>query len=127
MGGVAGIRFLADPNRIGNGKTNAGRGRDSATLFQPPAEHRTFYEIRTAAAKEVCRSCPVSTQCRERVPTNPGARGIWDGPIENERAQLLGLRSLWFPHRAPLPPRHHNFTGRRDAPAESCCPGTDPG
>ncbi|MCX4830060.1 WhiB family transcriptional regulator [Streptomyces sp. NBC_00006] len=41
------------------------------------------------AAKEVCRSCPVITECLRWAVATEQTSGVWGGTSEGERARLL--------------------------------------
>ncbi|HZA80157.1 MAG TPA: WhiB family transcriptional regulator, partial [Actinomycetes bacterium] len=48
---------------------------------------------REAAAKAICRSCPVLVECREYALLVREPHGIWGGLNEYERRQLLARRA----------------------------------
>ncbi|MEP6562277.1 MAG: WhiB family transcriptional regulator [Nakamurella sp.] len=78
-------------------RTAACRGMDSSTFFHPPNERDAARENRAAGAKAVCRQCPVIADCLEHALRVREPYGVWGGRTEDERAQLLGVRSLRYP------------------------------
>jgi len=76
------------------------RGMDSATFFHPPDERNAARDKRIEQAKEICRQCPAIMACREHALRVREPYGIWGGLSEDERAALLGLRSLRYPARS---------------------------
>jgi WhiB family redox-sensing transcriptional regulator len=52
---------------------------------------------RIAAAKAICRQCPAITACLDHALRVREPYGVWGGPSEDERAELLGLKSLRYP------------------------------
>jgi len=40
--------------------------------------------------KEICRGCPVRTQCLDYAQANPGLVGIWGGTTDTERREMRG-------------------------------------
>jgi WhiB family redox-sensing transcriptional regulator len=89
------------------------RGMDSTLFFHPPNERDTARSDRADRAKAICRSCPVITECLDHALRVREPYGVWGGHTEDERARLLGVRSLRYPglirkHRKPRrvhPPR----------------------
>jgi WhiB family redox-sensing transcriptional regulator len=71
-------------NMHGKGNCNL----DNAHLFMDPSgrwhEGRLAREAREAAAKEICRTCPILIQCREWAMTHREAH-IWGGMTALER------------------------------------------
>ena len=81
-------------------KNAACRAMGSAVFFHPTDERDPARSHRIARAKAICHSCAVIVDCltyalRVREPS-----GIWGGLSENERASLLGLRSMRYPGAA---------------------------
>ena len=71
------------------------RGEDSALFFHPEGERGSSREARDAAAKVVCRTCPVATECLQYALGTREPYGVWGGLSESERAEVLaGTRSL---------------------------------
>lgn len=60
--------------------------------FDPDAFFPDKGDIRTAsmAAKAICSSCPVATQCLKWALDNEDLNGIWAGTTPNDRRALLG-------------------------------------
>jgi WhiB family redox-sensing transcriptional regulator len=55
-------------------------------MYYPPKGLQASIEIRLA--KELCKTCPVKTQCLNYAVTANEAFGIWGGMTPNERARL---------------------------------------
>jgi WhiB family redox-sensing transcriptional regulator len=81
------------------------RGMDTNAFFHPTGERTEARQARIDAAKKICRGCPVTQDCLTHALKAREPYGIWGGQSENERAALLGLRSLRYPpstrHRTP--------------------------
>ena len=77
------------------------RGQDSDAFFHPPGERRRGRRNRIQAAKALCETCPVIAQCLDHALETREPYGIWGGSSEEERAAMLGLRSLRYPAPAP--------------------------
>lgn len=60
------------------------RGEDPDTLFVQGAQQRD--------AREVCRACPVRTECLAHALDNRIRFGVWGGMTERERRALLRKR-----------------------------------
>jgi WhiB family transcriptional regulator, redox-sensing transcriptional regulator len=73
------------------------RGMDSSTFFHPSGERDTARHHRAADAKAICRQCPVVEDCLAHALRVREPYGVWGGHSEEERAALLGLRSLRYP------------------------------
>ncbi|MEO9222861.1 MAG: WhiB family transcriptional regulator [Mycobacteriaceae bacterium] len=67
-------------------------GLDDSRFFHPENERGTQRERREAAAKQVCRRCPVVAQCREHALLVGEPYGVWGGLGEGERRAILGRR-----------------------------------
>jgi WhiB family transcriptional regulator, redox-sensing transcriptional regulator len=63
-------------------------------LFFPPAEFGAAGRDRIAAAKQVCRRCPVQATCLSWALDTGQEAGIWGGTTELERRQLRRRRHL---------------------------------
>ena len=94
--------------------------KDDATAdlwFVPPGDRHGI-----AAAKAICRRCPVAPECLAEAMADPSIVGVWGGTTENQRAKLRA--------RAPRPPkgiRHGTPGGHRTHRVrgeESCGPCT---
>ncbi|MCW7945906.1 hypothetical protein AAW14_28915 [Streptomyces hygroscopicus] len=48
--------------------------------------------VETAAAKRVCRRCPVIAECLSWALESGQTAGVWGGTDEKERAELLRAR-----------------------------------
>ena len=75
------------------------RGMDITTFFHPTDERHPAREHRIAAAKSICRTCPVIMECRAHALAVREPYGIWGGLSEEERANILGVYSLRYPAR----------------------------
>lgn len=66
----------------------------SAVHFFPPNhhEHKPEKDRREAAARAVCRACPVRTDCLRYAICTPEPHGIWGGLNELERRRLQRRR-----------------------------------
>ena len=69
------------------------RGKDTDLFFHPEGERGPSRSNREAAAKAICRTCPVLTECREYAMLVREPHGIWGGLNEYERRQLLARRA----------------------------------
>jgi len=73
--------------------TPAARWRADALCWEEQAAPELFFPIGTTgpameqaeAAKEVCRRCPVITQCLEWALATRQDAGVWGGKTEDER------------------------------------------
>lgn len=65
------------------------RGVDSSVFFHPEGERGRARAQRERHAKELCRNCPVITQCRSHALAVGEAYGIWGGMSEGERDVFL--------------------------------------
>jgi WhiB family transcriptional regulator, redox-sensing transcriptional regulator len=68
------------------------RGTDSMVFFHPDAERGPARHAREERAKEICRACPVLTQCREHALAVQEPYGIWGAMGEGERRTLIAQR-----------------------------------
>ncbi|GAA5115857.1 WhiB family transcriptional regulator [Haloechinothrix salitolerans] len=68
------------------------RGVSSDLFFHPDAERGRARSARIAAAKAVCRTCPVLVQCRHHALTAEEPFGIWGGLDESERWAAIARR-----------------------------------
>lgn len=73
-------------------RLGACRGMDSAVFFHPDGERNPSRARRTAAAKAVCQTCPVMSQCREFALATREPFGVWGGLDEAERRSMLERR-----------------------------------
>jgi WhiB family transcriptional regulator, redox-sensing transcriptional regulator len=58
---------------------------DPSVFFHPEGERGPARRRRDDAAKAVCASCPVMTQCRQHALTVREPYGVWGGMTEDER------------------------------------------
>ncbi|MER3521199.1 MAG: WhiB family transcriptional regulator [Acidimicrobiia bacterium] len=67
-----------------------------AYLFFPPNHFERKHEKlqREAAAKAICRTCPVIDDCREYALAIREPHGIWGGLTEAERKEILAKRHI---------------------------------
>jgi WhiB family redox-sensing transcriptional regulator len=68
------------------------RGVDSELFFHPEGERGPRRANREAAAKAVCRTCPVVAACRAHALAVREPYGVWGGLAEHERELLVGQR-----------------------------------
>jgi WhiB family redox-sensing transcriptional regulator len=69
------------------------RGMDSACFFHTPNERGSARDQREAAAKAICRRCPVMQQCRAHALEVHETFGIWGGLGESELRAILSERA----------------------------------
>jgi WhiB family transcriptional regulator, redox-sensing transcriptional regulator len=62
------------------------RATGSERFFHPEGERGTSRDSRDAAAKAICRRCPVAEQCRSHALKAHEPYGVWGGMTEGERA-----------------------------------------
>jgi WhiB family transcriptional regulator, redox-sensing transcriptional regulator len=67
------------------------RGRDSAQFFHPDGERGASRSRREAAAKQLCRRCPVRAECAAHALATREPYGVWGGFTESERLRLLAV------------------------------------
>jgi WhiB family redox-sensing transcriptional regulator len=65
------------------------RGHDSAKFFHPDGERGSSRTRREAAAKSICRTCPVRPECAAHALASREPYGVWGGFTEAERLRLL--------------------------------------
>ncbi|HSV67243.1 MAG TPA: WhiB family transcriptional regulator [Mycobacteriales bacterium] len=65
------------------------RSRDSRLFFHPEGERGSSRAAREAAAKAVCKSCPVIADCLRHALAAREPYGVWGGLSEAERAEVL--------------------------------------
>jgi WhiB family redox-sensing transcriptional regulator len=99
-------------------KNAACRGMGDSTFFHPPDERDPARSARIAQAKRICHSCPCITECRAHALRVREPYGIWGGLSEEERATLLGVRSMRYPGLARRPTVTFVVTGRSDQPRD---------
>lgn len=69
------------------------RGVDSSVFFHPDGERGRARAQREMRAKQMCRQCPVITQCRAHALQVGEPHGIWGGLSESERELMLKGRA----------------------------------
>jgi WhiB family transcriptional regulator, redox-sensing transcriptional regulator len=67
------------------------RGRGTTQFFHPDGERGSSRSRREAAAKRVCRGCPVRAECAAHALTVREPYGVWGGFTEAERLHLLAV------------------------------------
>lgn len=65
------------------------RGEDSAVFFYPDRERGNARVRREAAAKAICRQCPVQEMCRRHALAVREPYGVWGGLSEKEREEII--------------------------------------
>ena len=73
------------------------RGLGSDMFFHPAEERNAARNDRITAAKAICQTCPVITECLDHALRVREPYGVWGGQSESERAELLGVDSLRYP------------------------------
>jgi WhiB family redox-sensing transcriptional regulator len=58
-------------------------------------------DVRVAAARRLCRSCPVRAECADYALNLPDLSGIWGGMTAAERRRLRQARSCSEPTSGP--------------------------
>jgi len=93
-GPAAGGGLSSGELQIGWQYRAACKGPVSNLFFAPNHLERKEQRLaREAAAKAICRTCPVLTECREYALLVREPHGIWGGLNEYERRQLLARRA----------------------------------
>jgi WhiB family redox-sensing transcriptional regulator len=77
------------------------RGLDVEIFYHPAGERRRYKAARINQAKEICQHCPVINDCATWALKTREPYGVWGGMSEDERATVLGVRSLRYPAPAP--------------------------
>jgi WhiB family transcriptional regulator, redox-sensing transcriptional regulator len=67
------------------------RGRDSAQFFHPDGERGSSRSRRELKAKDLCRACPVRSECAAHALATHEPYGVWGGFTEAERLRLLAV------------------------------------
>ena len=75
-------------------------GMGNATFFHPTDERGPARAERIIRAKAICGSCPALDACRSHALSVREPYGIWGGLSEEDRAKLLGVRSMRYPGRS---------------------------
>jgi WhiB family transcriptional regulator, redox-sensing transcriptional regulator len=93
-GAAAGGGLSTTNLQIGWQYRAACKGPVSNLFFAPNHLERKEERLaREAAAKAICRTCPVLAECREYALLVREPHGIWGGLNEYERRQLLARRA----------------------------------
>ena len=79
------------------------RGMDVEMFFHPDHERNPRRAQRISQAKQVCGDCPVIDRCRAHALSVRESFGVWGGLSEDDRATILGVRTLLYPGRARTP------------------------
>ena len=93
--------------------------KDDATAdlwFVPPGDRHGI-----AAAKAICRRCPVAAECLAEAMANPSIVGVWGGTTENERTKLRARaprQPKGIQHGTPGGARTHRKRG--EEPCDRC-------
>jgi WhiB family redox-sensing transcriptional regulator len=77
------------------------RGQDVEIFYHSAGERRRYKAARINQAKQICQQCPVINDCKAWALTTREPYGVWGGLSEDERATILGVRSLRYPAPAP--------------------------
>lgn len=70
------------------------RGEDPETFFHPEGERGATREARERAAKMVCATCPVLTQCASHALAVREPYGVWGGMSEDDRERVYRIQRL---------------------------------
>lgn len=73
-------------------REGACRTVSSDLFFHPDAERGRARAARIAAAKAICRTCPVLVQCRHHALDAEEPFGVWGGLDESERFAAIARR-----------------------------------
>jgi WhiB family redox-sensing transcriptional regulator len=74
-------------------RTSAACNGPEASLFFPSGmERREARVVRERAAKRICATCPVRSQCLEYALAAQERHGVWGGMTEIERRRLTARR-----------------------------------
>jgi WhiB family transcriptional regulator, redox-sensing transcriptional regulator len=66
------------------------RDADAALFFSSDSERGARRAVREAAAKAICRRCPVRPECSAHALAVGEAHGVWGGMSEADRAKPRG-------------------------------------
>jgi WhiB family redox-sensing transcriptional regulator len=67
------------------------RTSDPTLFFHPQNERGAARRSRVQAAKSVCASCPVQTECADYAIRSREPYGIWGGMSEEEREEIYAV------------------------------------
>lgn len=76
------------------------RGMDVEMFFHPDQERNPRRSQRISQAKRICGGCPVIDRCRTHALAVRESFGVWGGLSEDERAAILGVRTLLYPGKS---------------------------
>src|SRR5690606_12270352 len=88
------------------------RGHDPDLWFGWEGESINAREARDQAAKRICATCPVRTQCPTHALPYPEAYGTWAGAPDTS-SSLTAAAAAATPHPPAPPPRPHLPRGLR--------------
>src|SRR5690348_3477137 len=69
-------------------------GLGTERFFHPDGERGQRRAAREAAAKAVCRGCPVLAACARHALRVREPYGVWGGMTESEREEIIAARPL---------------------------------
>lgn len=78
------------------------RDLDTALFFHPEGERGPRREAREAAAKAICRQCPVMRECARHALSTREPYGVWGGMSEAQREAVIGARSTFRPREGDV-------------------------
>ena len=84
--------------------------------FVTPSDHHGI-----AAAKAICRRCPVAAECLAEAMADPSIVGVWGGTTENQRAKIRARaprQPKGIQHGTPGGARTHRKRG--EEPCDRC-------
>ena len=84
--------------------------------FVPPGDRHGI-----AAAKAICRRCPVAAECLAEAMADPSIVGVWGGTTENQRAKIRARaprQPKGIQHGTPGGARTHRKRG--EEPCDRC-------
>jgi len=105
------------------------RGVDSSMIFSPDGERGHRRAHREARAKDMCRRCPVMTQCRARALIVGEPYGVWGGLSAAERLAVIGRDRRTTDAPAAHPRSDVGYRGEESVDrgrSPSICHETDP-
>jgi WhiB family redox-sensing transcriptional regulator len=95
------------------------RGSEADVFFHPEGERGAARSSRDAAAKAICRGCPVLADCAAHALSVREPYGVWGGMTEEDRearygsdlGPLTAARARIAAERVPLPSRAAPIAG----------------
>jgi WhiB family redox-sensing transcriptional regulator len=79
------------------------RGVESSVFFHPDGERGRARAKREMAAKQLCRQCPVITECAAHALSVREPYGVWGGMTEEEREAIYSRRRISAQTFIPAP------------------------